>query len=125
MTREILGKTTVGGEMHFAAEYNLSDEQWCFLDLLMRSRQKGINKINRLELLHSQSLPQHAALKLTFAALTMPRELVTMIGQHDFSITESGVSLYNLRFGSAAKPATPTHIADNVICLPGPEYYQN
>jgi hypothetical protein len=107
------------------SEYNLTDEQWCFLDLLMRSRQKGISKINRLELLHSQSLPQHAALKLTFAALTIPSELVTMIGQHDFSITDDGVSLYNLRFGSAAKTATPTNIADNVIYLPGPEHYRN
>lgn len=105
-------------------EYKLSDEQWCFLDLLMRARSKGIHKLNRMEILHSPQLPQAAALRLTMTALLMPGDLVTMIGQHDFAITEAGVSLYNLRFGKGSQPATPTEIADVVICLPGPEYYQ-
>ncbi len=99
-------------------EFNLTDEQWCFLDLLMRAREKGAHRLNRMEILHSPSLPQHAALKLTFAALTMPKEIVTMIGQHDFAITDAGVSLYNLRFGKGQKPAKPSQIADHVICLP-------
>ncbi len=106
-------------------EYKLSTEQWCFLDLLMRARQKGIQKLNRLELLSSPMLPQTAAIKLTWAALTMPSDLMTMIGQHDFSITEAGVSLYNLRFGKGLQPAVPTQIADVVICLPGPNDYTN
>jgi len=106
-------------------EYKLNDEQWCFLDLLMRARQKGIQKLSRLEILNSPQLPHGAALKLTWAALTMPSDLVIMIGQHDFSITAAGVSLYNLRFGTAVKAATPTEIADAVNYLPGPEHYQN
>jgi len=106
-------------------EYKLSDEQWCFLDLLMRARATGIHKISRMEILHSPSLPQGAALKLIFAALTMPADLVAMHGQHDFSITEAGASLYSLRFGNDMKPATPTQIADAVIYLPGTERYSN
>ena len=104
-------------------EFNLSDEQWCFLDLLMRARVKGVHRLNRLELLNTQSIPQMAAVRLTWAALTMPKELVTMHGQHDFSLTDEGASLYNLRFGKKDEPAQPTNMADVVICLPGPERY--
>lgn len=106
-------------------EYNLSDAQWCFLDLLMRARAKGVDRLNRLELLNTKSIPQEAAMKLTFAALIMPNELVHMVGQHDFQITDEGVSLYNLRFGKGAQPATPTEIADHVIYLPGPADNRN
>lgn len=106
-------------------EYKLSDEQWCFLDLLMRARERGIAKLNRMEVLSSPSLPQGAAIKLVWAALTMPSDIVTMIGQHDFAITAAGASLYNLRFGRGAQPATPTQVADAVIYLPGPEHYSN
>jgi hypothetical protein len=102
---------------------NLSDEQWLVLDLLMRARQKGVGKLNRMEVLHNTTLPQGASLKLTWAALTMPKELLTWYGQHDFSITEAGVQLYNLRFGNGSNP-TPTKIADSVICLPGPDHYR-
>lgn len=100
-------------------EYKLSDEQWCLLDLLMRAKQRGVNQLNRLELLHSRELPQHAALKLTMAALLMPSDLVTWHGKHDFAITDAGASLYALRFGQQAKP---TAVADAVICLPGPDH---
>lgn len=103
-------------------EYKLSDEQWCFLDLLMRARQMGILKLSRLEILSSPMLPQGAAIKLIWAALTMPSDLVVMVGQHDFSITEAGLSLYNLRFGKGLQAATPTQVADAVICLPGPDH---
>jgi hypothetical protein len=99
-------------------EFNLNDAQWCVLDMLMRAREKGVHVLNRMELLSSPSIPQGAAMKLTFAALTIPGELVEWQGKHDFSITEAGVSLYNLRFGTGASPATPTDVADNVICLP-------
>lgn len=101
---------------------NLSDEQWCVLDLLMRGRQKGVHRLSRMELLHNTALPQGASLKLTWAALTMPKELLTWHGQHDFSITDAGVQLYNLRFGNGSNPI-PTEVADVVICLPGPEHY--
>ena len=96
-------------------QYNLSDEQWCFLDLLMRAKERGIDRLNRMEVLHSPSLPQGAAIKLVWAALTIPKELVTMIGKHDFQITDAGASLYRLMFG---QKVTPTQVADHVICLP-------
>lgn len=101
-------------------EYKLSDEQWCLMDLLMRSRAKGIHKLNRMELLNNNNLPQGVLLKLTWAALSMPETLVVWHNQHDFSITDAGISLFNLRFGKDARPAAPTQIADGVICLPGP-----
>ncbi|WP_354265379.1 hypothetical protein [Bradyrhizobium sp. JR18.2] len=94
------------------------------LDLLMRARQKGVHRLNRMEVLHNATLPQNASVKLTWAALTMPKELVTWHGQHDFSITEAGAQLYNTRFGHGSNP-TPTKVADAVICLPGPEHYVN
>jgi hypothetical protein len=100
----------------------LTDAQWCVLDLLMRARQKGVQRLNRVELLHSKGIPQGASLRLTFAALTMPKELVTWIGEHDFAITEAGVQLYNLSFGNGSNPP-PTEFADAVIYLPGPEHY--
>jgi hypothetical protein len=107
-------------------EYSLSDEQWCVLDLLMRARQKGVSRLNRMEVLQNSVLPQAVSIRLTWAALTMPKELLTWVGQHDFAITDSGVSLFNLRFGGkGGQPATPTVVADNVICLPGPERYQS
>jgi hypothetical protein len=103
---------------------NLSDEQWCVLDLLMRARVKGIHRLNRMEVLHNTTLPQGVSLKLTWAALTMPKEIVDWHGQHDFAITEAGVRLFNLRFGNGSNPI-PTKIADAVICLPGPSHYQH
>ncbi|MGJ5163215.1 hypothetical protein [Bradyrhizobium sp. HKCCYLR1051] len=101
---------------------NLSDEQWLVLDLLMRARQKGVQRLNRMEVLHNNALSQGVSLKLTWAALTMPEKLLTWHGQHDFSITDAGVQLYNLRFGNGSDPE-PTKVADAVICLPGPEHY--
>jgi hypothetical protein len=97
---------------------DLSDIQWRFLDLLMRARERGVSRISRLELLHTSQLPDGVKLKLTWAGLTMPKEFVVMHGQHDFEITAAGIQLYNLRFGKGQKPATPTKIADAVICLP-------
>lgn len=102
---------------------DLSDEQWCLLDLLMRARQKGVQRLSRMELLHNTALPQGASVKLAWAALTMPKELVTWHGQHDFSITEKGAAIYNFKFGKGTDPAVPTQVADAVIYLPGPEHY--
>jgi hypothetical protein len=102
---------------------DLSDEQWLVLDLLMRARQKGVSKLNRMELLHNSALPQGVSLKLTWSALTMPKEFLVWHGQHDFAITDAGVQLYNLRFGNGSNP-TPTTVADSVIYLPGPDHYR-
>lgn len=101
-----------------STEYKLTDEQWCLLDLLMRSRSKGVHRLNRHELLSSATLPQLAAIRLMWGALVMPAELIEWHSKHDFSITAAGVSLYNLRFGKAGVPPTPMHVADAVICLP-------
>jgi hypothetical protein len=102
---------------------NLSDEQWCVLDVLMRAREKGVVKISRDELLANQTLPQGVLIKLTWAALTMPKELLQWHpGERDFSITGAGAQLYNLRFGNGSNPV-PTTIADTVICLHGPDKF--
>lgn len=103
-------------------QHDLSDPQWLVLDLLMRSRQTGVSRLNRQEMLTSPTLPQGAAIKLTWAALTMPKDLVNWVSHNDFEITEAGVQLYNLRFGNGSDPQ-PTQVADAVICLPGPDHY--
>lgn len=97
-------------------QHDLSDEQWCVLDLLMRARQKGVHAINRREMLSSPQLPDGVKVKLTWAALTMPKELVTWTSPHNFAITDAGVQVYNLRFNTPK----PTEVADAVIYLPGP-----
>ena len=102
-----------------------SDEQWLVLDLLMRARQKGVHRINRKELLYSAAIPQGVAVRLTWAMLSMPSKLVTWHGQHDVEITAEGIRAYNLRFGKKSQDATPSRIADTVICLPGPGGYTN
>lgn len=99
---------------------NLSDEQWLVLDLFMRARQKGVQQINRKELLHTSALPQAASLKLVWAMLTMPDQLVKQQTHDDFSITEKGIAAYELRFGKKAAAAPTTSVVDSVICLPGP-----
>jgi hypothetical protein len=97
-------------------QHDLSDEQWCVLDLLMRARKKGIHALNRMEVLNSPQLPDGAKMKLTWAALTMPKALVTWISHHNFTITDEGAQVYNLRFNTPE----PTMVADSVIYLPGP-----
>lgn len=57
--------------------HDLSDEQWCLMDLLVRSRQRGIDRLNRLEVLATNELPKGVALKLIFGALTMPVVITT------------------------------------------------
>ncbi|MDR6953848.1 hypothetical protein J2X65_003211 [Ancylobacter sp. 3268] len=96
----------------------LSDAQWCFLDLLVRSKQRGASRVNRHELLYSSALPAVVRMRLVFAGLTMPAEFVVIHGQHDFELTEAGQRLYDLRFGRGAEPASATSIADRVIALP-------
>ncbi|SRR5258708_24904968 len=104
--------------------YELSDEQYLVLDLLMRARQKGVLALNRVEVLESPSLPSGAKIRLVWAALTMPKGLLTWLDHHNFAITDEGVAVYNLRFGTASGAPEPSMIADAVICLPGPEHYR-
>lgn len=92
---------------------NLSDAQWCFLDLLARAKQKGVSRISRLELLDAAPIADEAKLKLVWAGLTMPREFVVMHGAHDFEITDAGEQALRLRFGHG-----PTEVADFIIALP-------
>lgn len=96
---------------------DLTDVQWCVMDLLMRARKMGVARVSRMELLNSPSIPDAAKVKLVFAALTIPSHLVTMHGQHDFELTGEGVALYNLRWGNGSNPQ-PTNIADAIIYLP-------
>ena len=91
---------------------DLTDEQWLVLDLLMRARQKGVDRLNRVELLNATQVPAGARLKLTWAALTMPSDLVQWHGQHDFSITDRGAAIFDFRFRK------PTTVADSIIALP-------
>ena len=102
---------------------DLSDAEWCFLDLLVRAKQKGVGRVNRREILHSSALPQAAAMKIVWAGLTLANtDLVDMHGQHDFEITPAGEDAFRLRFGPKV---APTKVADVAICLPGPEGYRN
>lgn len=99
-----------------STQYDLSDAQWCVLDLLMRAREKGAGWVSRSEILYSSSVPDTAKMQLVWGALAMPKPLIQWrAGEQEFGITEEGATLYALRFGSKAKP---TAIADSVICLP-------
>jgi hypothetical protein len=91
---------------------DLTDSQWCALDLLARAKAKGADRDNRLELLHRSPLPDGAKVKIVFALLTMPAELVTLHGQHDFEITDEGIRVQAEKFGQ------PSAVADHVILLP-------
>lgn len=91
----------------------LTDVQWCLLDLLLRSKRKGAPRVNRLELMNADAIPDGVKTKLVFAALTMASgEYVTLHGQHDFEITEAGEHLFTQKF------ANPTTTADLIIALP-------
>jgi hypothetical protein len=92
---------------------DLSDEQWCLLDLLHHASEKGSPVIHRSELLQSADIPQMAAVKLTWAALTMPDGLVQWTGKDTFKATERGLAAFRFRFGRKPSP-----VADAVICLP-------
>lgn len=97
---------------------NLSDEQWVILLLLMRARQKGQPYVTRQELMNSP-VPQDVMLRLTFAALTIPDELVEWRSHNVCYITEAGVALCAERMGKSGA-LTPDQIkqADAIICLP-------
>lgn len=94
------------------AMIELSDAQWCVLDLLVKAKQCGAGRVSKLELLNAANLPPSAKVKLVFAALTMPPDLVMLHGQHDFEITEKGEKLFDFRFGQ------PTGVAECIILLP-------
>lgn len=98
---------------HPADNHDLTDIQWCVIDLLIMARIRGLAKVSRLEMLGAQSIPLQLRLRLVFAALTMPSHLVTVDGA-DFCVTDDGISLYRLRFDDSA----PTRIADVFISMP-------
>jgi hypothetical protein len=89
----------------------LSDVDWLVLDLLMRAKQKGINRLSKTELLYNESIPSGVRVKLAWAAMVMDTSLISWHGQ-DFAITERGEKLFNAMFKK------PTTMADVVIALP-------
>lgn len=96
----------------------LSDAQWCFLDILVRARRRGITRVHRHEILNS-ALPDAAKVQLVFGGLLIANgDLVAMHGAHEFEITEQGLRAYNTRFGKGEAAAQPSHVADLVIALP-------
>ena len=88
-----------------------------------------MSSVHRHELMNAPLLPVAVRMKLVFAALTMPKGLVDVANQHEFSVTAAGATLFELRFGkraqtnlAGAKPdfVVVDDVVDNVICLPGP-----
>lgn len=92
----------------------LTDAQWCFLDLLMRAKQRGIGALNRKEILYNNALPQQVACKLVFGGLLMMAEDIVTEGVQGISITPKGEALYKLKFGGSGT----TEMADQTILLP-------
>ncbi|KQV83286.1 hypothetical protein [Rhizobium sp. Root1220] len=91
----------------------LNDVEWCVLDLLLRSKRKGVSRVNRMELMRTDAIPDGVKIKLVFTALLMANgPLVRMHGEHDFSITDEGERVFLERF------AKPTSVADVIIALP-------
>ncbi|WP_439605493.1 hypothetical protein [Shinella sp.] len=90
----------------------LTDAQICMLDLLARAHVRGVAAINRHELLGSDALPAVGRVRLVFAALTMPADLISIANAHDFSITAAGLEVH------AALVGTPSRAADHIIALP-------
>ena len=98
---------------------NLTDAQWCFLDLLVRAKQKGVDRVNRTELLYSPGLPDIVKARLVFGGLVIADgDLVILHGTNEFEITEKGIRAFNAKFGKGDAAAQPTAIADVVIALP-------
>lgn len=91
----------------------LSDIEWCLLDLLLRAKRKGVRRVNRLELLKTGALPDKVKLQLVYTAMVMSNgEYVALHGQHDFEITSKGEQIFLARF------ARPSPAADSIIALP-------
>ncbi len=98
---------------------NLTDVQWCFLDLLVRAKQKGVNRVSRTELLYSPGLPDDVKVRLVFGGvLIADGDLVILHGTNEFEITERGLRVFNAKFGKGDKAAQATKVADAVIALP-------
>ena len=96
----------------------LSDAQWCFLDILVRAKRRGITRVHRQEIMNS-GLPDAAKVQMIFGGLLIANgDLVAMHGAHEFEITERGLRAYNTRFGKGEAAAQPSHVADLVIALP-------
>ena len=92
---------------------DLSDIEWCVLDLLLRAKRKGVARVNRMEILSSPSIPDGVKIKLVFTALLMANgDFVQMHGKHDFEITEDGERVFLAKFNK------PTAVSDVIIALP-------
>ena len=98
---------------HPTAIQDLTDIQWCALDILLRAKQKGCAIVSRKELLHASALPDAVKVKLVFAMLVMPDGLVNHHG-NDFEISPAGESLYMLKHGTKGASRIP----DTIISLP-------
>lgn len=89
----------------------LQEIDWLVLDLLMRAKRKGVNRLSKTELLYNDSIPSGVRVKLAWAAMLIDRSVVEWHGQ-EFSITEKGERLFNAVFKN------PTKMADVIIALP-------
>lgn len=97
----------------------LSDAQWCFLDLLARAKSKGVDRVTRAELLATPMLPDSAKIQIVFGGLLLSTgDLVTLHKSDEFEITEAGLRAFNTKFGKGEAAAKPSKIADVVIALP-------
>lgn len=94
------------------ADRELSDAQWLVLDLLVRAREAGVQRLSRQELLANESVPATLRIRLAFAALMMPSDVVRWIGEHEFEITDAGAEVFNQRYKRASR------MADIIIYLP-------
>lgn len=92
--------------------YNISDDQWCLLDLLVSAKRKGVMHLKRAEVLGNEKLPASARVRLVWAALTMPGELIVEEA-FGFRVTAEGEQVFNLRFDKKV-----SGLAETVICLP-------
>lgn len=99
---------------------DLTDIEWVSLDLLMRAKTIGDGYVHRLVILNNDDLPAAIRARLVIALLLLSNgPLVLCRNQHEFSITEAGVQLYQLKFGTPKEPNPKgSKIAHAVICLP-------
>ena len=104
------------------SEKKLSDSQLMVLELLVQARKKGVMRLHRHDFLSNQKINDEYKLKLTFAALTMPSELLTWHGHNEFSITDAAFEVYEKgrmkRPIRVDEPPHPSKAVVDVICLP-------
>ena len=99
---------------------DLTDIEWVALDILMRAKSIKEGYVHRLVLLNNEDLPATVRARLVMTLLLMSNgKFVRCQNKHEFSITDEGVQIYQLKFGTPAKPEPKgSSIAHAVICLP-------